>query len=90
VFPLPLAIRYVNGAVFADIGSAWDRDRQVDGLPLPRNVYGGVGFGCRINLGMFLLRYDRGWPLDMGELFRPDGDITPGAPINYFSLGAEF
>jgi len=91
VFPLPIAIRYINGAVFADIGSAWDRDQQVsDAVPLPRKVYGGVGFGCRINLGMFLLRYDRGWPLDMGELFKTKGNPSAGSPINYFSLGAEF
>jgi WD40 repeat protein len=90
VFPLPLTIRYVNGAVFADIGSAWDRDGQIPDLPLPRKVYGGVGFGCRINLGMFLLRYDRGWPLDMGEVFKKKGDPSPAPPINYFSLGAEF
>lgn len=90
VFPLPLAIRYVNGALFADIGSTWDRNQQVAGLPLPRKVYGGAGFGCRINLGMFLLRYDRGWPLDMGELFKTKGNPYPAAPINYFSLGAEF
>jgi len=90
VFPLPLAIRYINGAVFADIGSAWDRDQQVDGLPLPRTVYGGAGFGCRINLGIFLLRYDRGWSLDVGELFKANGNPYPAAPINHFSLGAEF
>lgn len=90
VFPLPLVIRYVNGAVFADIGNAWDRSDQVNGLPLPRKVYAGAGFGCRIDLGMFILRYDRGWPLDVGELFAGHGHPSPGAPINYFSLGAEF
>jgi outer membrane protein assembly factor BamA len=90
VFPLPLVIRYVNGAVFADIGSAWDPDEQAYGLSLPRKVYGGIGFGCRINLGMFLLRYDRGWPLDMGEVFKTNGKPYPRPPVNYFSLGAEF
>jgi Tol biopolymer transport system component len=91
VFPLPLAIRYVNGAVFADIGNAWDREQQVSTLPLPRKVYGGIGFGCRMNLGMFLLRYDRGWPIDVGKILDGKGkNPYPGAPINYFSLGAEF
>jgi outer membrane protein assembly factor BamA len=90
VFPLPLVIRYVNGAVFADIGNAWDRNDQVNGLPLPRKVYAGVGFGCRIDLGMFLLRYDRGWPLDVGEVFHNSSNPFPAPPINYFSLGAEF
>jgi Tol biopolymer transport system component len=83
VFPLPLAIRYVNGAVFADIGNAWDRSDQQNGLPLPGKLLGGVGFGMRMDLGIFLLRYDRGWPIDVGEK-------AYGGPINYFSLGTEF
>jgi Tol biopolymer transport system component len=83
VFPLPLAIRYINGAVFADIGNAWDRRNQRNGLPLPEKLYGGLGFGTRINLGIFLLRYDRGWPVDVGTR-------AYGKPINYFSLGTEF
>ncbi|MGA2507234.1 MAG: BamA/TamA family outer membrane protein [Chitinispirillaceae bacterium] len=90
VFPLPLAIRYINGAVFADIGNAWDRSDQINGFPLPRKVYAGIGFGCRVDLGMFLLRYDRGWPLDMGEVFHNSSNPFPAPPINYFSLGAEF
>ncbi|MBN2036294.1 MAG: PD40 domain-containing protein [Chitinispirillaceae bacterium] len=83
VFPLPIAIRYVNGAVFVDMGNAWNREDQTNGLPLPSKLYGGVGFGMRMDLGIFLLRYDRGWPVDVGER-------TYGRPINYFSLGAEF
>jgi Tol biopolymer transport system component len=83
VFPLPLAIRYINGAVFADLGNAWDRCDQQSGMPLPEKIFGGVGFGMRINLGIFLLRYDRGWPIDVGGK-------SYGTPINYFSLGTEF
>jgi Tol biopolymer transport system component len=83
VFPLPLAIRYVNGAIFADLGNAWDRKDQRDGLPLPGKLYGGIGFGMRMDLGIFLLRYDRGWPMDVGAR-------SYGRPTNYFSLGTEF
>ena len=83
VFPLPLAIRYVNGAVFTDLGNAWDRSDEQSGIPLPRKVFGGVGFGMRMDLGIFLLRYDRGWPVDVGAK-------SYGKPINYFSLGTEF
>ena len=85
VFPLPMAIRYINGALFADIGNAWDPGDQVaEGVPLPKKLYGGVGFGARADLGIFVLRYDRGWPVDV---FR--GEFL-GGPIDYFSLGAEF
>ena len=77
VWPLPLQINYINGALFTDIGNTWDAK---DGLP--DKLYGGIGFGMRANLGMFILRFDRGWPTDW--------DRIVGPPINYFSLGAEF
>jgi hypothetical protein len=50
---------------------------------LPGKLLGGMGFGMRMDLGIFLLRYDRGWPIDVGEK-------AYGGPINYFSLGTEF
>ncbi len=82
VWPLPIQIRYVNGAVFADAGNAWDRNDQRNVFPVPDKLYGGIGFGMRANLGIFVLRYDRGWPTDW--------ETIVGPPINYFSLGAEF
>jgi Tol biopolymer transport system component len=86
VFPLPMALRYINGALFADIGNAWDPvdAERNKGIPLPDKLYGGTGFGCRANLGIFVLRYDRGWPIEITRW------NWMGAPINYFSLGAEF
>lgn len=80
-WPLPLRIQYVNGALFFDAGNAWDKGTKNNGLPLPDKLYGGFGFGMRANLGIFVLRYDRGWPTDWKKV---------GNPINYFSLGAEF
>ena len=81
-WPLPLRIRYINGALFADAGNAWDREEQKAFWPLPPKIYGGVGMGMRANLGMFVLRYDRGWPTDWKKI--------TGPAVNYFSLGAEF
>lgn len=82
VWPLPMQIRYINGAFFADIGNAWNGDDRNHGLPLPEKIYGGFGFGMRADLGIFILRFDRGWPTDWRR------DV--GKPINYFSLGAEY
>lgn len=82
VWPLPMQIRYINGALFTDIGNAWDAKGQSGNLPLPPKIYGGFGFGLRADLGIFLLRFDRGWPTDWRTY--------TGRPINYFSLGAEF
>ncbi|MDR3013371.1 MAG: BamA/TamA family outer membrane protein [Chitinispirillales bacterium] len=81
VWPIPMSIRYINGAVFADAGSAWEEDIHGN---LPPEFIGGYGFGMRANLGIFVLRYDRGWPIDWAHWKRS------GRPINYFSFGAEF
>ena len=83
VWPLPMQIRYINGAFFIDNGMAWTREEQSGSLPLPPKMVSGFGFGMRANLGIFVLRYDRGWPAD----WNGGGG---GGPINYFSLGAEF
>ncbi|HLV30329.1 MAG TPA: hypothetical protein VKY57_02045 [Chitinispirillaceae bacterium] len=81
-WPLPFAIRYVNGAIFVDIGNAWDSEDCKPDFPLPQKIYGGFGFGMRANLGIFILRFDRGWPTDWVNFI--------GTPVNYFSLGADF
>lgn len=82
VWPLPLRLRYINGAVFVDIGNAWDPQDQYPNVPLPRDIYGGVGFGLRANLGIFVLRYDRAW--------RTDWRTFINRPVNYWSLGGDF
>ncbi|HMA65401.1 MAG TPA: BamA/TamA family outer membrane protein, partial [Chitinispirillaceae bacterium] len=82
VWPIPMQIRYISGAFFTDIGNAWEKGERHNNLPLPDKLYGGLGFGLRANLGIFILRYDRGWPTDFRTWLR--------APTNYFSLGAEF
>ncbi len=83
VWPLPLRLRYVNGAVFVDAGNAWDADEEPYGeLPLPSDIYGGIGFGLRANLGVFVLRYDRAW--------RTDWRTFVNRPVTYWSLGADF
>jgi outer membrane protein assembly factor BamA len=82
VWPLPLQIQYINGALFTDIGNAWEAGDRNGRLPLPDVLYGGFGFGLRANLGIFVVRFDRGWPTDWNSFV--------GSPVNYFSLGAEF
>jgi outer membrane protein assembly factor BamA len=81
-WPLAFAIRYVNGAVFVDMGNAWETNQQMKNLPFPDKIYGGFGYGLRANLGIFLLRYDRAWKTDFATFTGPTKD--------YFSLGAEF
>ncbi len=82
VWPLPVTIRYINGAFFFDVGNAWDPEDQYDIVPLPRKIYGGMGFGLRANFGIFVLRYDLAWKTDWHRYMKN--------PQNYWSLGAEF
>ncbi|MBD3419371.1 MAG: BamA/TamA family outer membrane protein [Chitinivibrionales bacterium] len=81
-WPLPFEIRYINGVAFADIGNAWNAEDEYEYVPLPQDIYGGVGFGLRANLGIFILRFDRAWQTDWKRYV--------GKPRNYFSLGADF
>jgi Tol biopolymer transport system component len=87
-FPLPMGFQDIRGAVFMDVGSAWNDDKAFK--PFESNPSGGFrlkdlaagyGFGVRMNLGYFILRYDLAWGTNFASTTHP---------INYFSLGAEF
>ncbi len=86
-FPLPMTIRYVTGALFLDLGAAWDNDETFKGGssvgdPHLQDIRAGFGFGMRANLGIFVLRYDLAWKTNFA---------TVSAHPNYsFSLGADF
>ncbi|MCX6829811.1 MAG: hypothetical protein NT002_11105 [candidate division Zixibacteria bacterium] len=86
-FPLPMAIRYVTGAIFLDMGAAWDNDQtfkggSTEGNPHLQDIKSAFGFGVRANLGFLVLRYDLAW--------RTDFDSVAAHPKYYFSLGADF
>lgn len=77
VWPIPLSLRYVMGNVFADYGGAWSRGNAFDEMGL------GLGWGMRMNLGIFVLKYTRAWAIEgVGSHKNPQRD--------YWSLGAEF
>ncbi len=86
-FPLPITFHYVNGAMFYDMGAAWDENKKfkgatsVGGTKL-KDMKAGFGFGARANLGFFVLRYDVAWATDLSW-------VSP-KPRHYLSLGAEF
>lgn len=90
-FPLPLDLWNIGGALFTDIGMAWDQDDAFK--PLlddpggliqlnDRYAFASIGFGVRIFLGFFLLRTDFAWPTDFYR--------TVGQPTVLWSLGADF
>jgi Tol biopolymer transport system component len=86
-FPLRLSFHYITGAMFCDFGAAWNETKEFkggttkDGTRL-NDIKAGVGFGARVNLGIFVLRFDSAWKTDFNDI--------SAKPINYFSLGAEF
>ena len=86
-FPLPLSIHYINGAIFYDMGAAWDENKKFKGGTTKggsklKDIKAGFGFGARVNLGFFVLRYDAAWSTDF--------DSVSPKPRHYLSLGAEF
>lgn len=87
-FPLGIGFQNIRGVMFTDIGSAWynDKFRAFDatggGMPALKDIFFGYGFGARMNLGMFVLRFDVGWSSDLVN-------YTEG-PFYYFSIGPEF
>ena len=86
-FPLPMTLHYINGAMFCDLGAAWDENKKfkggtsVGGTRL-KDIKAGFGVGARANLGFFVLRYDVAWATDF--------DWVSPKPRHYVSLGAEF
>lgn len=91
-WPLPLGLQNVRGALFTDIGAAWEGKlgkyerfhafKSSDGfLPELDNLLMGYGFGSRANLGFLLLRFDVAWKTDLQSTDKPQ---------YYFSLGTEF
>ncbi len=80
-WPARMQIRYINGSLFADVGNAWFPEDEYTHIPLPNDIFGGLGFGLRVNLGLFVLKFDRAWKTDFSTLYEGK---------NYFSLGAEF
>ena len=86
-WPLPFGFQNIRGSVFMDVGSAWDDDKRWQpfgsgstGFKL-NDLKAGFGFGARMNMGFFLLKYDMAWGTDFDRTSKP---------IHYFTLGAEF
>lgn len=76
-WPIPLAFRNVTGVLFSDYGGTWENRNYMENVGL------GYGFGMRLNLGIFVLRYTRAWSNHSVST------INQG-PRTYWSLGAEF
>ncbi len=87
-FEWPLRFWFsVQGAFFMDLGGVWTDLAQFHPFEKGSNfklqdLKGGVGYGFRANLGIFVLRYDLAWATDLHRLLT--------GSRSYISLGAEF
>jgi Tol biopolymer transport system component len=64
-WPAPLGFRAIRGVIFMDVGGAWYDDdlfqpftTEGPGAFRLKDTTAGYGFGMRLNLGLFILRYD--------------------------------
>lgn len=86
-WPLPIHFRDIRGALFMDTAGAWDKDhfrgvtQTANGDATLQDLMMGYGFGARLNLGIFLLRWDVAWRTYWNHTDKPR---------YYFALGAEF
>ncbi len=85
---LPILFRDVQGVAFIDAGTAWNKDNQLqlfaknaNGTTVTKDLLIGTGFGARVFLFAFLLRFDVAWAYYGNEFSRA---------VFYFSLGTDF
>jgi len=86
-WPVRVAIPNIRGALFCDLGLAWDNSdvhpfAWQGYLPSFRDIRSGVGLGARMNLGFFILRFDVAWKNTLNAI--------SGKPRWYIALGPEF
>jgi outer membrane translocation and assembly module TamA len=79
----PIRLGNIQGALFTDIGSAWNDTGKWRGFEDNRlkDIVAGYGIGARIFFLGFLLRFDVAWQYDIE---------TTSKPVYYWSLGADF
>ncbi|HUU44184.1 MAG TPA: BamA/TamA family outer membrane protein, partial [Acidobacteriota bacterium] len=85
-FPLPIVLSQIAGALYFDMGSAWQGDQfhgaTSDGGFHLKDLKASFGYGLRANLGFVVFRFDQAWRTDLRNVL--------GHPKSYFSLGADF
>lgn len=83
-FPLPLGFQNVRGALFTDIGSAWNGSnfrafgRNKNGERVFQDVVAGFGWGLRTPFLIGLLRLDQAWSTDLAGVSKPKWYISFG------------
>lgn len=85
---LPLLFSNVVGVMFADIGTAWNRNQDLKFFEkdsnnnlVSKDLLMGTGVGARLYLLYFLVRFDVAWAYNIDKF---------SSPKFYISIGADF
>ncbi|MCI0694243.1 BamA/TamA family outer membrane protein [candidate division KSB1 bacterium] len=84
-FPLPLTFYNVRGALFTDIGTAWNKNEPLvlwhserkEGFHL-HDLLMTYGVSARTNLGFLILTYDVAWRTDLQNMWKPRHLLSAG------------
>jgi WD40 repeat protein len=86
--PLPIGLQSIGGAMFFDMGTAWNSERELrpftrnaDGRVVTQDLLMGMGTGARVYMLWFLVRLDVAWAWNVDRFSEPK---------YYVSLGADF
>ncbi len=82
-FPLPITLTNIRGGIFTDMGALWDKDKNLrfsENGEL-KDLKMGIGFGPRMNLGMFILHLDVAWKVNF---------VSQSSPTYYMNLMQDF
>ena len=84
VWPLALDFRGIQGVLFWDTEATWTDDRSFHLWRDGRlgDVQAAYGFGARLNLGLFILRYDIAQATDLAQ--------KVGGTRHFFTIGGDF
>ncbi len=77
-FPLPLYFYQIRGSIFIDIGSVWENNKDLRFYENDRlkDLKLGIGFGPRLNMGYFVLKFDIAWHTDLYDFSKPSYYIS--------------
>ncbi len=81
-WPLRIGLGGINGVLFWDTGGAWSDNARILRNGRLDDIASGFGFGFRLGLGYFSLKYDVARRWDLKE--------TIGDTRSYFSIGIDY
>jgi len=86
-WPLPFFFHNVRGALFLDAGAAWTNmdfqgiETSPTGEAVFKDIVMGYGWGTRINLGIFMLKWDMAWRNEFNRVTKPRYYVSIGTDL---------